>query len=174
MATHSKICPFRALTPPHRSQNRHNLGNPPQYSHPCDRPLREKTHRFYGHLGFALELFFGISHHFCVAVAKFRSSAPNDLLGFTPSPNQAADSTSPDNQRPHRAFPLVYQQDFIYKSVTHIQNVFAKKTKEKTNRRFEFFFRFQHFLFLRENKIISHKNPKSHFRPCQDARFFRG
>ena len=57
MATHSKIRLIRTLTITHRAQNRHDLGNPRPRKHPCIRPLREKTHRFYDHLRFTLRPF---------------------------------------------------------------------------------------------------------------------
>ena len=131
MATHSKIRPIRALVPPLSQQNQRILGKPFPLTHPCARHLREKTCRFHVHLRFALgQLPLAHLIVICVAVANFRSSTPNDLLliKFT-SPNQATYSTLPDNQRPHRTFPLIYQQNNIYKSVTHIQNVFLKKRK---------------------------------------------
>ena len=79
MATHSQIRPFRALAPPHRPQNRHNLGNPLPRTHPCARPLREKTCRFYVHLGFALERFFGLSHRHLCRGCKFSVIPPNKI-----------------------------------------------------------------------------------------------
>ena len=110
MATHSKICLFRVPSPPLDQQNRHNLWNQFPLTHLCARPLKEETSRFYVHLRFALELSFGSSHrHLCVAVVKFRSLPPNDLLlGY--SVTQPSDSsTLLDNQPPHRTFHLVYQ-----------------------------------------------------------------
>ena len=66
MATRSKIRQIQALTPQLSAQNQRNLGNLFPLTQHCARPLREKTHRFYGHLGFALELSFGLSHrHLC-------------------------------------------------------------------------------------------------------------
>ena len=116
MATHSKIRPFRALTLPLIPQNRRVLGNPFPLTHPCVCPLREKTSRFYDHLRFALELFFGSSHRHLCRGCKF-SVATAKRPSFWPisSPNQATDSTLLDNQRPHQTFPLVYQKRFNYK-----------------------------------------------------------
>ena len=90
MATHSKIRPFRALTTPLTPQNRRNFWNPFPLTHPCASPLREKTCRFYDHLGFALEFSFGFFRYSCVAVVKF-SIAPRQTIFFwsTPQPNQA-------------------------------------------------------------------------------------
>ena len=105
MATHSKIRLFRAPSPPHRPQNRHNLGNPFPRTHPCNRSLRKKTSRFYDHLRFALEPFLAHLTIICVTVAKFRSSLPKrPSFGLITSPNQAMHSTLLDNQRPHRLF----------------------------------------------------------------------
>ena len=90
MATHSKIRPFRALTTTLTPQNRRNFWNPFPLTHPCASPLREKTCRFYDHLGFALEFSFGFFRYSCVAVVKF-SIAPRQTIFFwsTPQPNQA-------------------------------------------------------------------------------------
>ena len=71
MATHSKIRPLRGPSPPLSPQNRRYFGNPFSLTHPCDRSLREKTSRFYDHLGFELELFFGISHSFVLRLQNF-------------------------------------------------------------------------------------------------------
>ena len=71
MATHSKMYPIRVPSHPLSQQNRHNLGNPFPLTHPYVRPLREKTSRFYDHLRFALELSFGLSHHYLCRGCKF-------------------------------------------------------------------------------------------------------
>ena len=112
MATHSKIRPLRALTPPLSSQNQHNLGNPFPHSRPCSRPLREKTSRFYDHLRFALEPSFGLSHHFCVAVANFGRPRPNDLLlvYHVTQPSNAFDLTRQSTTSPNLSFDLSTEQ----------------------------------------------------------------
>lgn len=79
MATHSKIRPFQVSSTPHSPQNRRILGNPFQRTHPCNRPLREKTCRFYVHLGFALKPSFSISHHHLCRGCKFSTK---DVRGF--------------------------------------------------------------------------------------------
>ena len=71
MPTHSKIRLFRVFSTPHRAQNRRYFGNPFPHSHPCVRPLREKTCQFHDHLRFALELPFGSSHHHLCCGCKF-------------------------------------------------------------------------------------------------------
>ena len=71
MATHSKIRPFRVPSPPLSQQNRRILGNPSQLTHPCARPLRKKTCRFYDHLWIALERFIGSSHRRLCCGCKF-------------------------------------------------------------------------------------------------------
>ena len=70
MATRSKIRPLRAPSHPLSPQNRHNLENPFSSSHPCVRHLREKTHRFYDHFGFAIKLSIGSSHHYLCCGCK--------------------------------------------------------------------------------------------------------
>ena len=116
MATHSKIRPFQVSSTPHSPQNRRILGNPFQRTHPCNRPLREKTCRFYVHLGFALELSFGASHHYLCRGCKF-SIVKHQTTFFwsTPSSNQATSSNLPHNQSHHQTFPLTYQQNIIYR-----------------------------------------------------------
>ena len=116
MATHSKIRPIRALTPPHRSQNRRYFGNPFPLTHPYVNSFREKTSRFYVHLRFALERFFGISpRHLCCGCKISVAPPKRPSFDQIASPNQATSSTLLDNQRPHQTLPLAYQQDFIYK-----------------------------------------------------------
>ena len=130
MATHSKMHPIRAPSPPLSQQSRRNLGNPFPLTHPCDRSLQKKTHRFYVHLRFALERSFGSSHRpFVLRLQNFGRPRQTTFLWSTSSPNQSAGSTLLDNQRPHQTFPLVYQQNFIYKSVTHIKNYCSAKRK---------------------------------------------
>ena len=114
MATHSKIRPFQVYSTPHSPQNRRILGNPFQRTHPCARPRREKTCRFYVHLGFALRQFtLAYLTIICVAVVKFRSPRQTTFFWSTQSPNQVTYSTLTHNQSPHPTFPLVYQQDII-------------------------------------------------------------
>ena len=75
MATHSKICPIRAFTPPLSSQNRRNLENPFPLTYPYVRPLREKGCRFYNHFGFAHEPF--LAHLTIIWLAVMRSLRRN-------------------------------------------------------------------------------------------------
>ena len=133
MATHSKIRPIRALTLPLSQQNRHNLGNPVPLTHPCAHSLR-KNAPILCLLEVYTRTFLAYLTVICVAVANFRSSRQTTFFWSTTSPNQATHLTSLDNQSPHQAFPLDYKQDFIYKSVTHIQNVFIKKMKNDLER----------------------------------------
>ena len=80
MATHSKIRLFRVPFHPHRSKNRRILGNPFPLTHHYASSLRKKTHRFYDHLRFALELSFGISHSFVSRLQNFGRHRQSDLL----------------------------------------------------------------------------------------------
>ena len=122
MATHSKIRPLRALTPPLSSQNQHNLGNPFPHSRPCSRPLREKTSQFYDHLRFALEPSFGLSHHFCVAVANFGRPRPNDLLlvYHVTQPSNAFDLARQSTASPHLSFGLSVLRLTLQRGCSHL------------------------------------------------------
>ena len=131
MATHSKIRPFRALTHPLSQQNRHNLGHLFPLTHPCVRPHKRKRTDFTITWGSHSNLSFAHLTVICVAVVNFRSPPLNDLLSVYHVTQPSNGSTSPDNQRPHRTFPLVYPQDFIYKSVTYIKK-FLPKNKRPT------------------------------------------
>ena len=95
MATHSKIRPFRVPFHPHRSKNRRILGNPFPLKHPCDRPLREKTHRFYDHLRFALEHFWLISPVFVSRLQNFGHPRPTTFfwLNRVTQPSDKVDLT---------------------------------------------------------------------------------
>ena len=80
MATHSKIRLFRVPFHPHRSKNRRILGNPFPLTHHYASSLRKKTHRFYDHLRFALELSFGISHSFVSRLQNFGRPRPTTFF----------------------------------------------------------------------------------------------
>ena len=115
MATHSKISPIRALASPLSQQNRRILGNPSQLTHPCARPRREKTSRFYDHLGFALEPSFGTSHSFVLRLQNFGRPRPTTFLwsNHVTQPSDAFDLTRQTIASP--TFPLAHQQDIVYK-----------------------------------------------------------
>ena len=109
MATHSKIHPIRALVPQLRPQNRRILGNLFPLTQPCARPLKEKTGRFYDHLRFAPELFFGISHRHLCRGCKI-SVAPRQTTFFwsnpVTQPSDEFDLARQSNASPHTSFGL--------------------------------------------------------------------
>lgn len=89
IATHSKIRPLRATSPPLSKQNQRILRNPFQRPHPCARPRRENTCRFYVRLGGCTRTFLWLISpllcrgcNFSVATAKRPSS------GLTRSPTK--------------------------------------------------------------------------------------
>ena len=88
MATHGKIRLFQALT------------------HPYVHPLREKTHRFYDHLGFALELSFSSSHYYCVAVVNFGRPRQTTffLSNHVTQPSNGIDITTQSITSPNLSF----------------------------------------------------------------------
>ena len=88
MATQSKIRLIRALTTPLSQQNRRILGDPFPRQHPCARPRRENTCRFYDHLGFALEPSFGISHSFVSRLQNFGRPRQTTFLGLPCHPTK--------------------------------------------------------------------------------------
>ena len=88
MATQSKIRLIRALTTPLSQQNRRILGDPFPRPHPCARPRRENTCRFYDHLGFALEPSFGISHSFVSRLQNFGRPRQTTFLGLPCHPTK--------------------------------------------------------------------------------------
>jgi len=106
MATHSKISPIRALASPLSQQNRRILGNPSQLTHPCARPRREKTSRFYDHLGFALEPSFGTSHSFVLRLQNFGRPRPTTFLwsNHVTQPSDAFDLTRQSTTSPSLSF----------------------------------------------------------------------
>ena len=109
MATHSKISPIRALASPLSQQNRRILGNPSQLTHPCARPRREETSRFYDHLGFALEPSFGTSHSFVLRLQNFGRPRPTTFLwsNHVTQPSDAFDLTR--QSIASLTFPLAHQ-----------------------------------------------------------------
>ena len=129
MATHSKIRPFRVPSPPLDPQNRRVLGKPFP-THASLRPFSQRGNEsilwsLWIHTRTFLWL---ISLSFVLRLQNFGRHLKTTFLWFISSPNQAMSSTSPDNQSPHQAFPLIYQQDFIYKKCnTSLKPFFTKK-----------------------------------------------
>ena len=130
MATHSKICPLRLPSPPLSQQNQRILGNPFPLTHPCARPRREKTCRFYVCLRFELKLSFGLSHrHLCCGCKISVALRQTTFFWFISSPNQATYSTFPHNQSSHKTFLLVHQQNIICKKHSTDSKEFPAKNK---------------------------------------------
>lgn len=128
MATQSKIRPIRTLTPPLIQQNRRNLGNPFPLSHPCARPLREKTCRFYDHLGFALELSFGSSHrHLCCGckISVVRAQRPSFGQIHVAQPSGVFDINAQSTTSPSLSFGLSTRLH-LQKCNTYLKLLFYK------------------------------------------------
>ena len=134
MATQSKIRPFRTLASPLSQQNRRILGNPFPLTHPCTCSLREKTSRFYDHLGFALELSFSSSHRHLCRGCKISVAPPNNLLLVyrVAQPSDAFNLTRQSKASPHLSFGLS-TRPHLQKCNTYLKLLFCKKKNKHKN-----------------------------------------
>ena len=124
MATHSQIHPIRAPTTPLSQQNRRILGNPFPRTHPCTRPLKEETSRFYNHLRFALRRSISSSHRHLCHGCNFRPYRQTTFFGLPRHPTKRRVRPCYTINHLTKPFLWLIKNNSITNSLSHFRNYF--------------------------------------------------